>query len=101
MQNSEVLACLLHHASTGIAAAASTGRSAPEILKGGLDNLGEAPFGWLFGKPSALYSTEPSADRVQWEGDKAPAASPPPPSTRVSEYAAYTTPDAADRKSVV
>merc|ERR1719261_865728 len=80
------------------AADASAGRSAPEILKGGLANLSENPFGWLFGKPSPLYSTEPSADRLQWEGDKAPAASPPsppPPSTRVSEYAAYTTPDAA------
>jgi len=49
------------------AAAAGTGRSAPEILMGGLGNLGDAPFGWLFGKPSALYSTQPSADRLMWE----------------------------------
>merc|ERR1719215_71559 len=61
------------------AAGAGAGRSAPEILKGGLANLSENPFGWLFGKPSPLYSTEPSADRLQWEGDKAPAASPPSP----------------------
>ena len=52
------------------AAAAGTGRSAPEILMGGLGNLGDAPFGWLFGSPSALYSTQPSADRLMWEGGK-------------------------------
>merc|ERR1719272_1962949 len=80
------------------AAAAGTGRSAPEILFGGLGNLGDAPFGWLFGAPSALYSTQPSADRLMWEGNKAPGAAPkaaPAASTRMSEYAAYTTPSAA------
>merc|ERR1740124_1536929 len=75
------------------AAAAGTGRSAPEILMGGLGNLGDAPFGWLFGSPSALYSTQPSADRLMWEGNK--AAPSPPASTRLTEYAAYTSPPAA------
>ena len=59
-------------AAAAAAAGATSGRSAPEILMGGLGNLGDAPFGWLFGSPSALYSTQPSADRLMWEGNKAP-----------------------------
>ena len=38
---------------------AAKGRSAKDILLGGLDNLKAAPLGWLFGEPSALYSTLP------------------------------------------
>merc|ERR1719460_731045 len=34
-----------------------TGRSAPEIIAAGLENLGKEPFGWFYGKPSALTST--------------------------------------------
>ena len=32
------------------------GRSAPEIVLGGFASLGKDPTGWLFGKPSELYS---------------------------------------------
>ena len=32
------------------------GRSAPEIVVGGFASLGKDPTGWLFGKPSELYS---------------------------------------------
>ena len=42
-------------------------RSAPDILLGGLDNLGKDPLGWCFGPPSPLYSNAGSA----------PAAGPP------------------------
>ena len=41
-------------------------RDAKDIFIKGLDNLGKEPTGWLFGKPSALYSNEP------------PPAPPPP-----------------------
>ena len=37
-------------------AAAGQQRSAPDILFGGLGNLGKDPFGWCFGPPSSLYS---------------------------------------------
>jgi hypothetical protein len=39
----------------------NTGLSADEIFTRGLSNLAEEPFGWLFGKESALYSNLPAA----------------------------------------
>merc|ERR1711924_362340 len=33
-----------------------TGRSAPQIFAGALENVQKAPTGWLFGDASALYS---------------------------------------------
>ena len=48
----------------------ASGRTAGEIFEGGIDNLGKAPMGWLFGEPSPLYSNEPPP---------APAAPPAPP----------------------
>lgn len=41
--------------------AGADSRSAPEIFFTGVENLGKEPFGWLFGKPSALYSNLPAA----------------------------------------
>ena len=49
------------------AAAGQQQRSAPDILLGGLSNLGKDPDGWCFGPPSPLYSNAGSA----------PAAGPP------------------------
>ena len=51
---------------SGGQAASSSGsapaeRSMPEILSSGLANLKQDPTGWLFGKPSALYSNLPVA----------------------------------------
>ena len=48
-------------------AAGQQQRSAPDILLGGLSNLGKDPDGWCFGPPSPLYSNAGSA----------PAAGPP------------------------
>ena len=48
-------------------ATAAGQRSAPDILLGGLSNLGKDPDGWCFGPPSPLYSNAGSA----------PAAGPP------------------------
>ena len=42
-----------------IAKQPSEGRSAPTIFTEGLANLAKEPFGWFFGKPSPLYSSEP------------------------------------------
>ena len=39
----------------------NTGRSAADIFSKGLENLLNDPTGWLFGKPSALYSNLPVA----------------------------------------
>lgn len=59
-------------------------RSAPDIVRGGLANLADDPFGWFFGAPSPLYSSSspPPSQAAEPSQDGAPpsqtAEAPPP-----------------------
>ena len=55
-------------------ATAAGQRSAPDILLGGLSNLGKDPDGWCFGPPSSLYSNAGSAPAAGPPAAAAPAA---------------------------
>jgi len=64
-------------------AAAAQRRSAPDILFGGLSNLGKDPLGWCFGPPSSLYSNagwEPTSASMYNNPSTTSAAGFQPPS---------------------
>merc|ERR1719161_3082650 len=61
--------------------------NAEEIFMSGMENLGKDPTGWLFGKPSPLYSNEP------------PPAPPPAPEP-TPEPVGMVTPTASEAAAV-
>lgn len=73
----------------GRGAAAGGQRSAPDILFGGLGNLGKDPLGWCFGPPSALYSNAGSVPAAGPPVAGPPAAGFPPPTAGGGASPAY------------
>ena len=71
------------------AAAEGQQRSAPDILFGGLGNLGKDPLGWCFGPPSALYSNAGSVPAAGPPVAGPPAAGFPPPTAGGGASPAY------------